>query len=53
MEGMSDEIAMLFGFGGLEITPSGVVQIKSTLPAQWKSVTLTGIGPQNKTFTVK
>lgn len=44
---------MLFGFGGLEITPRGVVQIKSTLPAQWKSVTLTGIGPQNKTFTVK
>jgi trehalose/maltose hydrolase-like predicted phosphorylase len=44
---------MLFGFGGLEITPNGIVQIKSTLPAQWKSVTLTGIGPQHKTFKVK
>ncbi len=44
---------MLFGFGGLEITPNGIIQIKSTLPAQWKSVTLTGIGPKQKTFTVK
>ena len=45
--------SMLFGFGGLEITPRGVVQIKSTLPAQWKSLTITGVGPQRKTFTVK
>ena len=45
--------SMLFGFGGLEITPLGVVQIKSTLPVQWKSLIITGIGPQHKTFTVK
>ena len=45
--------SMLFGFGGLEITPSGIVQIKSTLPHSWKSLTLTGIGPVNKTFSVK
>ncbi len=45
--------AMLFGFGGLEITPAGITQIKSVLPAQWKSVTITGIGTQRKTFMVK
>ena len=45
--------AMLNGFGGLEITPKGIVQLKSALPAQWKSLTLTGIGINNKTYTVK
>ena len=45
--------SMLFGFGGLEITPQGIVQIKSTLPKAWKSVTITGIGPAKKTFSVK
>jgi len=45
--------AMLNGFGGLEITPAGITQIKSVLPAQWKSLTLKGIGVDKKTFTVK
>ncbi|MEO5892338.1 MAG: glycoside hydrolase family 65 protein [Ferruginibacter sp.] len=45
--------AVLNGFGGLEITPAGITQIKSTLPKQWKSLTLTGIGPEKKTFIVK
>ena len=45
--------AMLNGFGGLEITPKGIVQLKSALPSQWKSLTLTGIGINNKTYTVK
>ena len=45
--------SMLFGFGGLEITPNGIGQIKSTLPPTWKSVTLTGIGPSGKTYSVK
>ena len=44
--------SMLMGFGGLEITPSGIIQIKSVLPKQWKSLTLTGIGKDHKTFTV-
>ncbi|MEP6711429.1 MAG: glycoside hydrolase family 65 protein [Ferruginibacter sp.] len=44
---------MLFGFGGLEITPTGIIQIKSTLPPTWKSLTLTGIGPAKKTFSAK
>lgn len=42
--------AVLMGFGGLEITPKGIVQIKTALPPTWKSVTLTGIGVDKKTF---
>jgi trehalose/maltose hydrolase-like predicted phosphorylase len=45
--------SVLFGFGGLDITPQGVIQIKSKLPAKWKSVTLTGIGTDKNTFSVK
>jgi trehalose/maltose hydrolase-like predicted phosphorylase len=45
--------SVLMGFGGLEITPNGLTQIKSVLPTQWKSLTLTGVGPQRKTFVVK
>lgn len=45
--------AMLMGFGGLDITPEGIKQIKSALPKKWKSLTLTGIGPDKKTYTVK
>lgn len=45
--------AMLNGFGGLEITPSGITQVKSTLPKQWKSLTLKGIGTTKKTYVVK
>jgi hypothetical protein len=41
------------GFGGLDITPTGIVQLKTSLPKQWKSLTLTGVGTQKKTFTVK
>ena len=45
--------ATLMGFGGLDITPQGVVQLKTKLPKQWKSLTITGIGSERKTFTVK
>jgi hypothetical protein len=41
------------GFGGLDITPAGIVQLKSVLPAHWKSLTLKGIGPARRTFVVK
>ncbi len=44
---------LLFGFGGLDITPAGIIQIKSKLPPSWKSVTITGAGPQKKTYIVK
>lgn len=45
--------AMLNGFGGLEITSKGIIQVKSKLPAQWKSLKLTGIGVNRATYTVK
>ncbi len=45
--------AVLMGFGGLEITSDGITQIKSVLPKQWSALTLTGIGTQKKTYTVK
>jgi hypothetical protein len=45
--------AMLNGFGGLEITQGGITQLKTYLPSQWKSLQLTGIGLEKKTFTVK
>jgi kojibiose hydrolase len=45
--------SILMGFGGLEITPKGIIQIKSKLPANWKTLTITGVGPERKTFVVK
>ena len=45
--------AMLNGFGGLEITSKGIIQVKSKLPAQWKSLKLTGIGMEKKTYLIK
>jgi trehalose/maltose hydrolase-like predicted phosphorylase len=45
--------ALLMGFGGLDITADGITQLKSSLPKQWKSLTLSGIGPQKKTFVIK
>lgn len=45
--------AVLMGFGGLEITSKGIVQIKSVLPKQWKRLTITGVGVQKKTFLVQ
>jgi trehalose/maltose hydrolase-like predicted phosphorylase len=45
--------SMLMGFGGLEITPKGIIQQKSKLPSTWKSLTITGVGPDRKTFVIK
>jgi protein-glucosylgalactosylhydroxylysine glucosidase len=45
--------SVLMGFGGLEITATGITQIKTVLPANWKSVTITGVGVQKKTFVNK
>jgi len=45
--------SLLMGFGGLDITSNGIVQLKTSLPKQWKSLTLTGVGPQKKTFIIK
>jgi trehalose/maltose hydrolase-like predicted phosphorylase len=45
--------SVLMGFGGLNITESGITQIPSALPKQWKKLTITGVGTQKKTFTVQ
>ena len=45
--------ATLMGFGGLDITPQGIVQLKTKLPKGWKSLTMTGIGVEKKTFVVR
>ena len=44
---------VLNGFGGLDITDAGIIQLKTKLPKQWKSITITGVGTEKKTFTVK
>ena len=44
--------AVLMGFGGLDITPAGIVQRKSTLPTGWQSVKITGVGLQHKMYSV-
>lgn len=45
--------SLLMGFGGLDITEKGIMQVKSALPPNWKSVTITGVGTAKKTYTVK
>jgi protein-glucosylgalactosylhydroxylysine glucosidase len=45
--------SVLMGFAGLEITPTGITQIKTVLPANWKTVTIIGVGVQKKTFINK
>lgn len=45
--------ATLMGFGGLDITPQGITQLKTKLPRAWRSLTITGVGVEKKTFSVK
>jgi trehalose/maltose hydrolase-like predicted phosphorylase len=45
--------SVLMGFGGLDITPTGIIQGKSTLPAHWKSLTIKGVGIDRKTYVVR
>ena len=45
--------SVLMGFGGLDITPQGIVQVPSKLPSAWKNLRLTGIGPDKKNYSVK
>lgn len=42
--------AVLFGFGGLQITDEGIIQQNAHLPKAWKSLTITGVGVDKKTF---
>ncbi|MDP4214364.1 MAG: glycoside hydrolase family 65 protein [Bacteroidota bacterium] len=45
--------ALLMGFGGLEITKAGIVQLPSKLPSGWKSLNITGVGMEKKNYSVK
>jgi len=45
--------AVIFGFGGLQITDQGVIQNKTTLPPQWKSLRITGVGINGSEYIVK
>lgn len=45
--------ATMMGFGGLDITPTGLVQLKTKLPKQWKSLKIKGVGVEQKVFEVK
>jgi len=42
--------AVLFGIGGLDITPNGVEQLDTQLPKQWISLKMIGIGKAEQTF---
>ncbi len=44
--------AVLGGFGGLEITDAGIVQLKSRLPKEWSGLRITGVGVEEKTVEV-
>ncbi|HTE30010.1 MAG TPA: hypothetical protein VK666_06535 [Chryseolinea sp.] len=44
--------AMINGFGGIEITQTGLTQLKTKLPASWKSLTIKGAGINKITYTV-
>ncbi|KQC30847.1 glycosyl hydrolase family 95 catalytic domain-containing protein [Flagellimonas eckloniae] len=44
--------SVLFGFGGLEFTDKGIVQKDPILPKQWKSLTIKGIGTDNKIYRI-
>ena len=39
------------GFCGLELTDEGIVQLPAALPPHWKSITVTGVGPDRRTYT--
>lgn len=45
--------SLLMGFGGLDIKSTGIVQVTSGLPSGWKKLTLTGIGPDKKNYSVQ
>ncbi len=44
--------SVLMGFGGLNITEKGIEQLPSSLPKSWKSLKITGVGVEKKTFVV-
>ncbi len=43
--------SLLMGFGGLDITEKGMVQLPTKLPKAWKKLTITGV--QGKIYTIQ
>jgi trehalose/maltose hydrolase-like predicted phosphorylase len=43
--------SLLMGFGGLDITEKGMVQLPTKLPKAWKKLTISGV--QGKTYTIQ
>ncbi|MCH8568359.1 MAG: hypothetical protein LAT67_08855 [Balneolales bacterium] len=43
--------AVLAGFGGIDLTDSGIQQIETPLPRTWRSITITGVGKDGITIT--
>ena len=52
MTGMGGFLQLFInGFCGLELTDNGIVQLPAALPPHWKSITVTGVGPERRTYT--
>lgn len=45
--------AVLNGFAGLEITDRGIVRRRSSLPSSWRRLTVTGVGPERRTYVIE
>lgn len=45
--------AIINGFCGLQVTEDGITQLPAALPPHWKKVTVTGVGPDRKTYENK
>jgi trehalose/maltose hydrolase-like predicted phosphorylase len=45
--------SVLMGFGGLEITAAGIIQVNTALPLKWRSLKLFGIGPEKRMYFSK
>lgn len=45
--------AIIFGFGGLNISDQGVTQIKTKLPSSWRSLEIRGVGVNRQNYVVK
>ena len=45
--------AVIYGFGGVELTDNGLKYGKGLLPKQWKSLKIIGLGLDNKTIIIK
>jgi len=45
--------SVIFAFQGLEITDKGSKQLTTQLPKKWHSLTITGVGKNEKTYRRK